>query len=558
MPTPHAACQLAQTPAPLPPAPNTFSQLWPEALKTALLGTERQSRGLQTAPGPVQDWLGQLYPAGQVPASASSGEREAALLSAAALLLQYWQTSPAPAVVQHTSGQPTPLPENDLPLIPEAAQQQLRRILLHDELREHLLPVWLEAVRQREARIPPPLLVPLLQLAEDKRELRPRVSAAIGQHGHWLARQHPKWVHYLHHTPASEASSAQRETAWDYGNLTQRTQYLTALRQQDAAEGLALLQATWRSEDAKTRQELLAALASNLSTADEPWLEQCLDDRSKSVRETAAALLARLPQSDFSQRCTARLLQWLTLETPQGLVNKATRKKPQLHVAIPEAWDKSWLRDGIEEKPPQGMGSMGAKAWWLQQALATANPETLCSHWQISPDTLLALIDKHDWHAPLTAGLQSALLRVDNPEWAEAWLRWSNGCNLAQDIIDPAPLWLLLPQDKREALVLALVAQAKNFLKRLEALQDLLPQLDLRWSYSFSSQLLDLLHEAEKVFFSGEYRYTLHQRLFVAHLGPCLHADCMDTLLAQLPEAAREESAVRVMREMWAIRQAGL
>lgn len=546
--TPH---QLAQVPQYSQlDAPAAVRQLWPEVLKTALLGTERQRNGFAHPKPPLQDWLAQCYPAGQPPAA--TGEREAALLNTAALLLQYRQTSPAPAQVQHTFTSLAPSPDNDLPLISEAAQQQLRRILHHDELRYYLLPVWLEAVCQQEARIPPPLLVPLLQLAEEDDDLRPRVSAVIGQHGHWLARQHPKWATYPGHSHQSALTPEQRETDWDYGNLTQRSQYLSALRQQDAAEALTLLQATWRNEDAKTRQTLLNALASNLGSADEAWLEQCLDDRSKGVRETAAALLARLPQSDFSQRSTARLLQWLTLDTPQGLTSKVTRKKPQLHVNIPETWDKSWLRDGIEEKPPQGTG---AKAWWLQQALATSNPEALCAHWQISPDTLLALIEKHDWQAPLTSGLERAQRCVDNPVWAEAWLRWS--CN-GYYLMDADRLWQSLAQAPRENLILEFVGRARSVGKRLDAMRDLLPQVKQTWSYGFSGQLLELLDEPEKIFLGSEYRYTQHQSLFVAHFGPYLHPEYMDTLLARLPEAALAEHNVKVMREMWAIRLAGL
>jgi hypothetical protein len=57
---------------------------------------------------------------------------------------------------------------------------------------------------------------------------------------------------------------------------------------------------------------MVLALGVGLSMADEPLLEKLLTDRSKEVRENAARLLSRLPQSAHSLRITGWLQSMLS------------------------------------------------------------------------------------------------------------------------------------------------------------------------------------------------------------------------------------------------------
>ena len=66
---------------------------------------------------------------------------------------------------------------------------------------------------------------------------------------------------------------------------------------------------------------MLEKLSIHLSIADHDFLEGCLDDRSKIVKEVAIDLLARLPESLFVQRMQQQLSQILLLKT--GIVRKS-------------------------------------------------------------------------------------------------------------------------------------------------------------------------------------------------------------------------------------------
>ena len=63
----------------------------------------------------------------------------------------------------------------------------------------------------------------------------------------------------------------------------------------------------WETDSAQDRALAVAALAVGLGPADEPFLERCLDDRAKGVREEAQRLLDRLPGSARAARMAARL-----------------------------------------------------------------------------------------------------------------------------------------------------------------------------------------------------------------------------------------------------------
>lgn len=443
-------------------------QLQQTLLKIALLGTERQTQAPQ-GNAALQPYLAQLYPQGQVPNDSS---REAAFLGAAALALSYQAAGNVPAVFTGTL--PTPDDKPDLPLIPPIAEMHLRRMLADNNLRP-LLDAWLERVVTKRLRVPLTFIPLLLEQAQQSRAIRPAVSAVIGQRGHWLANQHPDWGRLL--TLAPDSDNATDPSVWEEGNPTQRTEYLHHLRTQQPDTARELLQAVWKQEAAQVRQELLQALRTKLSLADEPWLETCLDDRSKGVRQLAAELLGGLPDSAFSQRMQTRLTSWVTLPVGACPASDDRQHRWLLQVNLPETHDKSWLRDGIEEKPPQGKG---AKAWWLEQALVHIPIAFWTQHWQLSPTELLTLALKSDWKDALLTGWQPALTRYPDPVWAAAWLAQVSGRFAA--------LWAIIPPAEAERL-------AAHKLHQLDSHEPwpLLTQLEHAWSLPFSLQVIDAI-----------------------------------------------------------------
>ena len=285
---------------------------------------------------------------------------------------------------------------------------------------EELLMEWLVLAAAAARRAPHRLLTRLLDAAAARRALQPAVSAVIDERGRWLMQFNPRWQF-------ASPTTAEPEQIWQLGNRPQRAAALREVRETNSALARELIAATWQDDGADERVDWVACLALGLSDDDEALLETCLDDRSSRVREAAAGLLARLPNSKFVSRMIERVTPLLafTPGTAGKLLKLKRPTKPNLEVTLPAEFDKAWQRDGIGEKPTT---KIGQKQWWLQQMLGCVPLE----HWtrvfgapaddivQAAPDdfgtmlreawlTSYARRPAEDWTAPLVCGEQSTV-----------------------------------------------------------------------------------------------------------------------------------------------------
>lgn len=476
-----------------------------QLFKIALLGSERQTQPPQTM-GALQPMLQQLYPEGQVP---SGDARESALLSAVAITQQYQAVG---SLAANSDGS-LPLCDDApaKPQIPTAAEIHLRR-LLNDKSLRALLDSWLVVVANKHLQVPPVYIPALLEVSKQSKAIRPLVSSVVGPRGQWLAKQNPDWQSLLT-LGVSDNDQLPGESVWEEGNTAQRADYLRKLRATDAADAVNLLQTVWKQEAAGVRQALLQTLTLGLTLADEPWLESCLDDRSKGVRQTAATLLGSLPDSALSQRHQTRLNSWLQLQNKSGLMAKLSGKQ-ELTVNLPESWDKSWLRDGIEEKPPKGTG---AKAWWLQQSLALVPPTVWTKQWSMTASSLLALVQKHDWASAILAGWETALVVNSDPEWITEWLT-----NVSHKHSD---LWSALAPEQAESIVLQLLKKGgeDNSLSLLERLHH-------DWSQAFSKEAVVILQGVIKHSMTKSINHYYGLSALMQHVATHLHLSSAEEL----------------------------
>src|SRR5262249_3150418 len=145
-----------------------------------------------------------------------------------------------------------------------------------------------------------------------------------------------------------------------------------------------LLASTWQQEPPEDRAAFLASLEVGLSMDDEPFLESTLDDRRQTVRQKAAELLARLPDSRLVGRMIERLTPLLTVPAGQSGLWPSLRRQRSLHLAVglPEACDEAMVRDGVDPRPH---AQHGERAGWLVQMLAIVPPSTWCRTWDATP-----------------------------------------------------------------------------------------------------------------------------------------------------------------------------
>ena len=340
-------------------------------IATALIGTERQPLPeLSLAPGLNHE------------------TKEANLLSAAALLTSYRRAG-------FTSVKNTatlePSPPDSKPELTNAMRDILFRVVHgHQELLEECLSLF---AGYRFAHRDLPMM---LDLGRNNTEHRAKIAELIDARGRWLANLNKQWSWATSNTE----SIADAVQSFETGNKSARALALQAVRKADPERARTLLESTWKQEAASERKEFINVLADQLSFLDEPFLENALSDRSRDVREQAATMLSSLPESLFNARTRERLRPILTV------------KKEKLTVELPDAFDPSWAKDGIEEKAPQGIGQ---KQYWVRQMMNRASLEMLEDITGMNALGLLKNTHK-DWKDFVENAVRNALSTNPTPE----------------------------------------------------------------------------------------------------------------------------------------------
>ncbi|WP_240506524.1 DUF5691 domain-containing protein [Thermoactinospora rubra] len=292
------------------------------------------------------------------------------------------------------------------PAVGRRAAGRLGRILGGEHAR--LLPEWLRLAAEAGRRVSPHLLPELLDRGARDSSLRACLGVLAGQRGRWLAARNPAWA-YLLDEPTGET--------WELGGPADRRAYLRTLRERDPAEARRLLEESWEREAPDDRAAFLEVLELGLSMDDEPFLEAALDDRRREVRQQAANLLTRLPESRLARRMAERAARCVTVGRNEIVV-----------IPLLEC-DKAMERDGVRAKPPAGTGE---RAWWLQQLVA----RTPLSFWTHPPAELLAR-KIPDWDAEVKMGWVRAAILQRDAQWARAMFEWDP----IADLLVALPAW---------------------------------------------------------------------------------------------------------------------
>ncbi len=356
----------------------TWTTSWEDLVSAALVGTDRR---------PV--------PGGRPPGGADTPVAPPVeLLEQAAV-----QVIRARAGQRPQRGRPLPpAPQEIRPLVGRAAAVRLERILAGEQGR--LLPEWLEIAAERGARVPARLIPKLLDLGARDQSIRVHLGVLTGTRGRWLAGLNSAWS-YLRDEPTGGAGAAEM---WEFGTSGDRRAHLAALRARDPEAARELLAVGWDKETPEDRAVFTRILADGLTMADEPFLEAALDDRRREVRQAAADLLTRLPESRLGTRMTERAGRLLV------------RDGDRLQARPPKACDSRMERDGVRARPPAGSGQRG---WWLQQVVAHTPLTFWPEHFGLSPAEITAM-EVGDWAREVRMGWTRAAILQRDAVWARA------------------------------------------------------------------------------------------------------------------------------------------
>jgi hypothetical protein len=304
-----------------------------------------------------------------------------------------------------------------------------------------VLPEWLAALAAVRRRVPEERLPDLLELGQRDRGLRSAILPVLGRRGYWLAAQNPDWSWAV-------GGDAGDETTWQVGAHEARYALLRHLRSTDPDRARELVLSTWSQEMPAVRATILSMFRIGLSMADEPFLEQALEDRYKQARMAAADVLARLPESRLCRRMGERVQPLLSVTRERLAVS--------IRVHLPEVCDAAAVRDGIE---PRGvLAGLGEKADWLAQMLGAVPPSYWCRQWNRTPAQIVQAALKGEWKEALLLGWSRAAARSADAEWAEALLAaWLEEPNSEPFFATWEELAGVPPAERLEALTLPLL-----------------------------------------------------------------------------------------------------
>ena len=313
-----------------------------------------------------------------------------------------------------------------------------------------LVQEWSRLAAERGQRAPEAVVPALLEAAATRAELAAAVRPVTGRLGEWLAGLNPQW-----RKSGAATLPVDLDERWLVATTAERRTWLALLRTDEPVRAITLLRSTWAQDAAGDRQKLIAELLTGLSPADEDFLDECLKDRSKGVRLEAAALLARLPGSKYVARMIDRAGALITVaDAKKGLLRK---KGPKLTVEPPKDWDPVFEADGLEEKPA---ANIGKRAWWLRQIVACVPTKVWSERTGYSAGDLVAALEGSDYEKDVLAGWWDAAARYADVDWALALIDRrlaKNGDGIAED----GPLWLALPPEGRERVVLRILESDK-------------------------------------------------------------------------------------------------
>lgn len=361
---------------------------WQTLVSNALLGTGRQAPPLPMAE-PLTGLFTQL----------ETQETEAKLLGQAALLTLLRKAG-AKAECRQPS-LPT-LAKEEWPVASVTANRQLAMML--GGVQTELLNEWLQLAAIHQVRVGEETLPDLLELGANRKALAEAIYAVIGRRGEWLAARNPAWRY-------ASGSDENLMEAWETGSEEQRIRAFSQLRTQDPDLARQLLAKSWKNEPPTLRAKAVALLATNLSQADEEFLEAALDDRRKEVRDEAAKLLPQLAQSKLRERVTQRLTPLLKVS---GLLRKS------IEVTLPSECTSAMQRDGISEKVPVQLNKMGERAWWLWQMLAVTPTQLWQRRFNLTPQRLVEVATRSEWSDLLLDAWQHAVTLHQEAEMAIA------------------------------------------------------------------------------------------------------------------------------------------
>ncbi|TWT51494.1 hypothetical protein KOR42_35420 [Thalassoglobus neptunius] len=449
-----------------------------ELTRQALLGTGKSGPTPESESGPVDDLCN------SIPAAPLSTE--------SALLLKLGATAVYEAAGIEPNTVPAIEPDHDDSACPwsDAASELLEQAFSKDFV--DVAPELCRKILDANHVLPRAILPVALDTKSP--ELRSKITRCLGCRGRWLAALNPEWNWAISsETSVNENSSLpELKRQWDEGTIAERRAVLRKIREIDPTQGREWLEETFSSDKANDRNNLLQDLEENLNADDEPFLIQCLKDRSKYVRTTAIELLATLPESEVVERMKIRSADFL-------LKTSSPNEDFKLKCVPPETYPSEWETDGIPENPTSRKGQ---KSHWLDWIISRVPPRTWTDRFDCTPEQLLNGILNDDWGPVVILGWTRAIRRFGLAEedvvlWGRPmWTYWmamlQHNVSQVRELAGAtlSDLLGMFPEEMRESALMKSLREVHE--PTILPISDLLTPLKTPWSRGFADAFLSL------------------------------------------------------------------
>jgi hypothetical protein len=192
----------------------------------------------------------------------------------------------------------------------------------------------------------------------------PKLDDFVRAHAEYLGATAQYWATRQEDVVAPQPDyfgpEALDDTTWNSAPVGRRVRFIEERRRQDAGAARALLEATLPQKNADARVRLLMALQTELSSADQSFLEELQKDRAPRVRALAQRFLCRIPgatgEHPALRTCVERIRKSET-----GLLRKRMVLTLELPSTVKETTVRSWIRELFAEVAFDELGrSLGA------------------------------------------------------------------------------------------------------------------------------------------------------------------------------------------------------
>lgn len=278
--------------------------MWEELTKAALLGTERTE---------ISKDLLRFLETCQLPPVATSEEQ---LLKLLAIYAPMKKTSVEDLKIEI---QKPPKVARSKTCSPKAAKN-LNAML--GGIYANAMPEFFDLLAQKNMTLPPSALPELFEKSLTNQEFWKIIKPVLGKSGEWLLYQNENW---------DLLWEKEEKIDWATASKLRRIRLLSQIRNGKKPEKVIKnLTTTWAKEDWKTKVDFLKIMKIGLSEKDEKFLEECLKESRKEIRQTAANLLIKLPDG----RLSTSVYNFVN--------NSLSLKGENLEVTFPEEIDESF------------------------------------------------------------------------------------------------------------------------------------------------------------------------------------------------------------------------